>query len=319
MVGKWSWFLCVFLLLTFLGSPVLASDVRFLLETSKIYTDSTQATFISPLQLTVGKRNERYYIENITEDESSAETSPAGGIKSEFLHAARADLLLTGRENELRLYADLNEEGAPARWRLLVDEEEKITLPQPAPSLYNAPADLKIEDLDGDQKPEVLVYRFSAGSAGARGLTVYSPAKNWAPLFAIDDPFATASFEATDRYRVAYAGNFQVDFRDRVTGLSARLPLDMKNYASLDAEEREKMLRAISAWIDPVMDYVLDDSNGDGLKEIVTVQRIIGISHPDTIGLLKATYTIKNGVYTLTKQAVYDGQDRLLQEVWLQR
>lgn len=48
----------------------------------------------------------------------------------------------------------------------------------------------------------------------------------------------------------------------------------------------------ISSWVDPISDYEFKDTDGDGVMEITTMQRVIGISHPDTL-----VFEIEGGRY----------------------
>ena len=234
--------------------------------------------------------------------------------------AIESDVIGDGGKSTLELYASLDEYGNPLVWSVRQNGVEKARLEQNEPGTFSADAVLQTEDLDGDGKREVLIYRRSSGSAGAVGLTVLGPSRQWTALFSLDDPFALGGGSggtAEGRYAVTYAGDGRVRFVDAQAHLDALLPLDMEKYELMDKTAVNRWLERMEAWIDPVSEYVVADEDGDGVSEIVTVQRIIGISHPDTIGFLKTTYRLEINGYKAVSEAVFDGQDRLVEQVRL--
>ncbi|RYD06685.1 hypothetical protein N752_03150 [Desulforamulus aquiferis] len=74
-------------------------------------------------------------------------------------------------KDKIILYAEQADDGMPLSWSLVVDGIEMVKLDHEE-NLYGF-AEVKFQDLDGDNKDEVLLYRQSSGSAGARGLNVY--------------------------------------------------------------------------------------------------------------------------------------------------
>ncbi|WP_161821911.1 hypothetical protein [Sporotomaculum syntrophicum] len=44
--------------------------------------------------------------------------------------------------------------------------------------------------------------------------------------------------------------------------------------------------------------------NNDGACEVTAIQRVIGVSHSDTIALLKTTYQLMNGKYKPINQII---------------
>jgi hypothetical protein len=220
-----------------------------------------------------------------------------------------ADLQNNGERTNLELYARVDLYGNPLSWHLNVDHVEKVMLSLTEEGIYGAPADLKIEDIDGDNKPEVLIYRYSMGSAGAVGLTIYKPSKEWETIFTIENPFEFDHEHALGRYEVKYLGDLKVSFIDQQTGLKATIPLDKKIYQDRDVK--------ISTWVDPIWEYEFEDKDHDGIKEINAIQRIVGSSHAETIGLLKTTYNLEDGEYRGKTIAVHDEQGNLVQKIEL--
>ncbi|SHK42549.1 hypothetical protein [Desulforamulus aeronauticus] len=236
-----------------------------------------------------------------------------------ILKSVEKNILGDEAKEKVVLYAEQDKNGMPIAWSVVVDDVEKIKLPVKEEGLYSF-ADLKFEDVDGDHKNEVLVYRQSSGSAGAMGLAIYKPQEGagaWQLLFAIEDPFDYASGSETGqennaRFEVKYAGDYYVVFKDHQTGLKSTIPLAKEEYKG-----SESLLQTISTWIDPIIDYSLVDHDGNGVKEIITLQRVIGISHVDTLALLKTTYQLKGGYYQAVSLTLYDNKDKPLAEVKL--
>lgn len=224
-----------------------------------------------------------------------------------ILQSLERDLLADPVKEKVVLYAEQAKDGMPLSWSLVVNEIEKVKLSH-EDGLYGF-AEVKFMDVDGDQKEEVLLYRYSSGSAGARGLNIYeTTAENWQDLFSVNN-----TIEAEDkRFEVKYLGNYYASFEDKETGLKSTIQLDKAQYKGI-----EHMLKDISTWIDPIVDYSLVDHNGDGVKEIVTIQRVIGVAHVDTIALLKTTYKIEKGRYKAVTLTLCDNNDKPLAEVKL--
>lgn len=224
-----------------------------------------------------------------------------------ILETIEKNIYGTKTPQKIVLYAEQTKDGIPVAWSLVIDGKEKVKLHH-EDGLYGY-ADVKLLDLDGDARNEVLLYRQSSGSAGARGLNIYKPTPGeWTEIFNVTDP---ADFD-DNRYRVKYLGNYYVSFEDTLTGLKAIITLDKKNYHGL-----EDMLGNIDTWVDPIAEYSIVDHDGDGVKEIVTIQRVIGIAHVDTMALLKTTHKRVNGKYIPVILSIADRNDKPLAEVKL--
>ena len=193
----------------------------------------------------------------------------------------------------------------PLSWNITVDGQKMLELGRDD---YDT-ADIKFMDIDGDKRDEILVYRYSGGSAGAVALNVYKPgAGKWKELFAMKNYFDLPS----KRFRMKYTGNYRVSFVDPETGLKAAIPLIKERY-----KESEDFLPKISSWVDPISDYEFKDTDGDGVMEITTTQRVCGISHADTIALFKTMYKMQDQKYRVDIVSLYDDKGRLLAQVKL--
>lgn len=226
---------------------------------------------------------------------------------SHLMQTISKDIFGDSAKENIILYLQQTDEGMPLSWSLVVNNVEKVKLPTEE-GLYFF-GEVKLLDLDGDQQEEVLFYRQSSGSAGARGLNVYKTSEQeWRELFAIEKPTEVAD----KRYQVKYIGDYYAYFEDKKTGLKSTIPLDKNQYIG-----NENMLSEIASWIDPIADYSVVDHNEDGIQEIVTIQRVIGVAHVDTIGLLKTTYQLEEGYYRAKTITLCDRNDKPLAEVAL--
>jgi hypothetical protein len=247
--------------------------------------------------------------------EAPASTS-AKALKVQPLETLEVDLDLDGTKEIVELVADVSEEGAPFAWRILVDGGLRAFLTQPEDGMYGPVAHMETNDLTGDGKPELLVYRYNTGTAGAIGLTVYEPSVLWRAIFAVSDPFRFDGLERMEaRYGVRYLGNLEVEFTDKETGLKAVIPQSLEKYKGIPKKELEPMLEKLHLWVDPVSFYKITDDDKDGRKEIVTQQRVIGIGHPDTLALLENVYWLgEDQSYRPVKQKVYDYKENVMAE-----
>ncbi len=213
------------------------------------------------------------------------------------------DVLGQGKMQTIVLSVYEDTYGAPLSWIITVDGQKMLNLSRDDYDM----ADFKFKDIDGDQRDEILVYRGSGGSAGAGGLNVYKPGTGkWKELFAVKNLFDLPS----KRFQMKYIGNYRVSFEDQETGLKATIPLVKERYQGM-----ENSLPQITSWVDPISDYEIKDIDGDGVVEITTMQRVIGISHPDTIALFKTRYKMHNQEFRADLVSLYNDNGRLLAQV----
>ena len=229
------------------------------------------------------------------------------GAESFLLSEFEEDWYGDSAKEKLVLYSQ-EKEGRPIYWTIRLNEDEVAKL-GPEDGAFSV-ASMKLEDLDGDQKPEVLFYRYSTGTAGAQDLNVFQVTeKKLTNIFSVANLFENME----ENYQMEYIGNYQVSFVNYKTGLKATIPV----YRETHYPEEEELLQRISAWVDPIFQYDFPDSNKDGVKEIVTRQRVIGVSHPDTIGFQKTTFILVDGQYKASEQVLYDSRENLLAKISL--
>lgn len=229
---------------------------------------------------------------------------PADNMKVQ--NTLEEDLNGDGSKEKIIFYAQKNEQGMPIAWTIVVDGYDMATLDgQEEEGVYTL-ADIALQDIDGEDGPEILFYRYSTGSAVAQGLNIFKPGKdNWGEMFNVPNPFGMGK----DRFEIKYLGDYRVSFKDKETGLEHTIELKKSNYNG-----NEEMLEGISTWIDPISEYRIDDIDGDGVNEITTVQRVIGVSHSDTIAILQTVYQLREGVYKADKVMLTTDTGELLAE-----
>lgn len=221
------------------------------------------------------------------------------------LHEKETDLYNSGNQNNLELIVEEGPYGMPLLWRIICDKKEIVSMYN-EDGLYTL-SKIDSQDVNGDGNQEILVYRYSTGSGGATGLNIFQYALDeWKEIFAIKNPVDYMQ----GNYHVKYDSNYIVKFTDKASGKYYPILLEKENYVGI-----EEMLNGISTWIDPISDYDITDLDGDGVAEVVTTQRVIGVSHPDTIALLKTTYKIVGETYIAILTALHGSTGNLLFEI----
>jgi hypothetical protein len=203
-----------------------------------------------------------------------------------FIQSIKQDLYNDGNTEDLLLHIQEDEHGIPVSLHLTVDGVEKVGFK--LDEEYNDVFRLDFKKLEPGDVTDVLLYQGTSGSSGAEILSVYRPSKKdtWEKIFAAPE----AQDSDFNRYIVKYIGNYQVSFLDKTTGLRSVIDLDRATHQNVD-------LDIISNWVDPVSDFEFSNANKNEADEIIAIQRVIGIAHPDTIAELRTTYKLKNGQY----------------------
>lgn len=210
--------------------------------------------------------------------------------RTEFL-VQQEQLTLDGNKQvSVQLKMNTNVGGWPDYWTISLDNMEAARL-DAEDGLYSR-ADMQLKDITGDGVPEILVSRYSSGSAGAQGLDVYSwNGQQLVNVFASPN-WADLETEQNSRYEVKYLGDYQVSFYDRLTGETQIIQINNEEF-----NNAEDLLKGISTWIDPISSYQLVDEDGDKVYEILTDQRVIGVAHVHTLAHLQTVYRLEDGRY----------------------
>lgn len=212
-----------------------------------------------------------------------------------------------GEEKEISYYVTQNPDGMPLYWTLKVDDRDIICAGNDEGYFSHSRLDFK--DVDGDGLPEVLLYRYNTGSAGGQGIIILKPQEgNWTEILSVGQ----FNQVGTERFQMEYLGDYKVSFLDRISKLQSYIPLEREKYQGM-----EELLEGIDTWVDPVSEIVLADLDNDGIQEVVTLQRVIGVSHVDTIATWRTTYELENGCYKAAKVSLMDNREQVLAQVSL--
>jgi ribosomal protein L25 (general stress protein Ctc) len=227
------------------------------------------------------------------------------------------DLDGDGQKSKLVITVQMDANSNLLTWIIIENDEEKIQLTPADEGLFGPRAEMKLDDIDGFGKPMVLVFRRSTGTGGATGLTVVNPSGDWNKLLDLktETDLGSSMVPNSTRYEMKYVGDYKVSFKDNKVGITATIALDPMRYESMDANKIDQWLQGIRTWVDPISDYEIRDSDGDGIKEIIAIQRVIGVSHPDTIDLLKTTYKLRQGKFHEYSEEMYSSDGKLIKSV----
>lgn len=210
--------------------------------------------------------------------------------------------------NELLELRSTHYQGNPLaadHWTLLRNGEEIARLSHDDGSYGSA--SFKLPDANGDGQRDIWVYRISHGSGEALGLNIYTRSPGaWREIFSLPSQH---SLTDESRYAVRYLGDYTIRFHDKTTGLQAAFPISRREPGG-SKDIPEEFLQKIRTWIDPVSRYEIRDLDSDGLLEITAVQRVIGISHPHDIALLKTLYRLQNGHFRPVTQSLTGAEDK---------
>jgi hypothetical protein len=209
------------------------------------------------------------------------------------------DLRINGTKETLTVQTPVENE-IPTHWNFFIGDEEKLKIPNENGIFHS---EIKVQNLDQDDTDEILFYQYSTGSAGAILLNVYKPVDGALKLLFDSEKQAPPHGGDSQWFEIKYTGNYQVSFLDKANQVSGTIELNPEEYT----EGADEFLPKIGTWIDPVNAYDIKDMDGDGITEIKTTQRVIGISHPDTLALLISTFSLVQNGYELREyQLVYE-------------
>jgi len=221
---------------------------------------------------------------------------------SQIVEKQTGDLNGDGKQEYAILYVVSNKQGIHT-WELVVNEVAIATLDS-QDGAYTL-ADIKLQNVDGEKGSEIICYRYNTGSGGGQGLNVYSyHGGSWQQLFNTLNTFD----DGKGQFAMKYLGNYQVSFEDQKTGLNHNIVLDKNLY-----EGSEKLLQGITTWVDPVSEYRFANEEGKETSDIISIQRVIGVAHADTIATWQTTYRL-DGEYQPIKVALVDYQGMVLAE-----
>lgn len=147
---------------------------------------------------------------------------------------------------------------------------------------------LRLADVTGNGVDDILV---SAPTGGSGGIVNYR-------IIDFTDNQPREIFAAEDNQGVHIGGNYLPDYKVRITlgdkgkEVIMTVPTDLGFYGYLNVYDDEGNL--LKDYYHPYGQYLsgllLLDDDGDGVAEVVTTQRIVGLNNTDTLGYVRAVW-----------------------------
>ncbi|GLX69346.1 hypothetical protein [Paenibacillus glycanilyticus] len=134
---------------------------------------------------------------------------------------------------------------------------------------------IMIGDVEDDSRPEVFLYEYSVGSAGAMGLSVFSRVENqWTRIFGDPVKSIFADDDDDDRFSSKYLGNSRIGFSDNVTNLTGELDMSESHFT-------QEQLKDMVFQTDPISEYIVHYENIG--CQIDAVRWVFAFSHPNGV------------------------------------
>ena len=147
---------------------------------------------------------------------------------------------------------------------------------------------LRLADVTGNGVDDILI---SAPTGGSGGIVDYR-------IIDFTDDQPREIFTAEDNQGVHIGGNYLPDYKVRITlgdkgkEVTMTVPNDLGFYGYLNVYDDEGNL--LKDYYHPYGQYLsgllLLDDDGDGVAEVVTTQRIVGLNNTDTLGYVRAVW-----------------------------
>ena len=147
---------------------------------------------------------------------------------------------------------------------------------------------LRLADVTGNGVDDILI---SAPTGGSGGIVDYR-------IIDFTDDQPREIFTAEDNQGVHIGGNYLPDYKVRITlgdkgkEVTMTVPTDLGFYGYLNVYDDEGNL--LKDYYHPYGQYLsgllLLDDDGDGVAEVVTTQRIVGLNNTDTLGYVRAVW-----------------------------
>ncbi len=116
-------------------------------------------------------------------------------------------------------------------------------------------------------------------------------------------------YNSDNNYKIKYIGDYNIEFCDNATNFIVKYAATL--YKSTD--DGIKRLKAIndnqsSNISSNYFNVEAQDTNADGIDEIICSKYIPGLYHADLLGIIDYTFAFRNGKYSLSKETLeYDG------------
>lgn len=156
---------------------------------------------------------------------------------------------------------------------------------------YNAY--LTLADVTGDGYPDVII---AAPSGGSGGMVSYR-------ILDVIDGKLQEVFGQEENRGVSMAGTYLPDYQVKLSfpGLKQEMILDLSNekeaYRNLNVYNGDGSLKAsgLRPYIQNLSQLSPLDVNGDGVDEVVTVQKVLGVLNADPLGYVRTVWEYRAG------------------------
>lgn len=120
-------------------------------------------------------------------------------------------------------------------------------------------------------------------------------------------------FNKYNNYIIKYLDEYRISFEDSYTGFHAEYTASL--YKSVDdSKSRLETIndRGTSLVSNNYFNIKAQDTNSDGIDEIITSKYIPGLYHADVLGIVEYKFAYQEGYYKLSEESLnYDGEDGL--------
>lgn len=118
-------------------------------------------------------------------------------------------------------------------------------------------------------------------------------------------------FNKDDNFEIKYLGEYRILFEDSYTGFDAEYTASL--YKSVDdSKSRLETIndRDTSLVSNNYFNIKAQDTNSDGIDEIIVSKYIPGLYHADVLGIVEYKFAYQEGYYKLSEESLkYDGED----------
>ncbi|MDB5052416.1 MAG: hypothetical protein JWM44_466 [Bacilli bacterium] len=216
------------------------------------------------------------------------------------VQVASFDLGQKGVLNKVKLTVEMDKYENPALWTIAVDGKDVIHIPSFNGTYMSSKADLKLESF-APNKPLILLYRYSSGSGGKTAVDIYDPQDHWRQILFSDE--LANSLEG--RFNVQYTAENKAELIDVVSNVKVELPLTGDNINTTTP-----LRPPIGA--DPISEYTIEDVDGDGIKELIALQRVAGYVHAGTLGYVKTILKYESNTFKPVSLEILDAENKRL-------
>jgi hypothetical protein len=236
----------------------------------------------------------------------------------ELVDKKSCDIDNDGKENSIVLYWFNGSDSAP-KLKLRIDVKEKVFEFNPTKTIAINSVNLKqFVNLDNNNKG-ILIKLNSEGETENQDSEDSPPCwfdHSFLIIGYINSEITTIldgvnqPFNSKDNYIVTYMGDYNIGFKDKATGFNAQYVVGYYK-SQVDGIKKLQLINDNQTY--PIsrnyFNVKSQDTNNDGVDEIICSKYIPGLYHNDSLGTIDYTFTFKKGKYYLSNEALrYDGR-----------